>query len=140
MSLNTRLGAFAARSAVECKNLRALIEAGGAVIDDAHVSTGTVFSSQETVDRITLAIAALVDGAPGALDTLRELADALAAEADAVAALTTAVAARVRYDGEQALDGTQRAQARANIGAVAADDIGDPDTDLVAIFEAALED
>ncbi len=47
-----------------------------------------------TIDAITAAIDALVNGAPAALDTLRELAEVLQDEQDAVAALTGLVAAK----------------------------------------------
>jgi hypothetical protein len=52
--------------------------------------------------------------------------------------LLTAVNHRVRFDAAQTLTATEQAQARSNIGAVAAADVGDTDTDFVAIFEGAL--
>ena len=64
------------------------------------------------------AIAALVGGAPGALDTLAELAEALGNDASFATMVTNALTARVRTDtASQGLTGTQQANARANIGA-----------------------
>lgn len=45
--------------------------------------------------QITAAVAALLNGAPGALDTLKELADALGDDADFAASVTTALAGKV---------------------------------------------
>lgn len=69
--------------------------------DDAAARTNLVVYSKGEVDAvlsgkatpadITAAINALVDGAPTALDTLKELADALADDDDAIAALTLAL-------------------------------------------------
>jgi len=114
------------------------VAGAGATIDDDNVSTLTVYSSSKTVDVVNAAIDGLVDGAPGALDTLKEIADQLADDEDAVAALTTALGNRVRFDAAQSLNGTQQAQAATNLGMLLATEIGDPATDFVAVFEAAL--
>ena len=55
-----------------------------------------------------------------------------------IAALTAAIDKRVRFDAAQTLTVPEQTQARSNIGAVAATDIGDTNTDFVAIFNAAL--
>lgn len=107
-------------------------------IDDTTASTTTVFSSTETANRISAAVAALVDGAPGALDTLNELAAALGDDPNAIASVTTSLTNRVRVDAAQAFDAGQQAQGRANIGAQSAADVGDTATDFVAVFNAAL--
>ena len=52
---------------------------------------------------ITAAINALVDGAPAALDTLKELADALADDDDAIAALTLALDGKASQAAADAL-------------------------------------
>ncbi|NKA37147.1 hypothetical protein GO283_04432 [Ralstonia solanacearum] len=44
----------------------------------------------------------------------------------------------MRFDAAQALTADEQAQARQNIGAMAASAIGDPETDFVPAFEAAL--
>nr|CUV56332.1 conserved protein of unknown function [Ralstonia solanacearum] len=44
----------------------------------------------------------------------------------------------MRFDAGKALTADEQAQPRQNIGAVAASAIGDPETDFVPAFEAAL--
>lgn len=78
------------------------------------------------------AIADLVGTAPETLDTIQELATAAGAADSAVQGLLTAVGNRVRFDAVQTLTAPQRAQARANIGAVE-----DVDTDYVALLTTA---
>ena len=53
-------------------------------------------------------------------------------------ALLAAVNLRVRYDAAQTLTVAEQLQARTNIGAVAAVDVGNTDTDFVVIFDGAL--
>lgn len=80
----------------------------------------------------------IINGAPAAYDTLLELATELqGADAD-IEAILTALGNRVRFDAAQALTAPQQAQARTNIGAVAAADVGDFNSDFVATFEAAI--
>lgn len=94
--------------------VKAAASSGGAAIDDASASSGTTYSSQKIDSQIRTAIDALVAGAPGALDTLKELADALATKGDAAAITTTLAAKQDKVD------------------------IGPTDTDYVSVFEAAL--
>lgn len=77
----------------------------------------TVVNGKATPADITAAIAALVDGAPAALDTLAELAAALAGDQAQIADLLTALALRVRVDAVQSLTLAQQLQARQNINA-----------------------
>ena len=77
-------------------------------------------------------------GADPAYDTLLELQQALQNDQTGIAALTAAIDKRVRFDAAQTLTVPEQQQARDNIGAVAATDIGDTTTDFVAIFNAAL--
>jgi hypothetical protein len=89
-------------------------------------------------ERIALKGEILGAGVPAALDTLDELAAALADDANFAASTTTALANRVRVDtAAQGLDATQQGNARTNIAAVGTADIGNPDTDLVAVYTAA---
>eukprot|EP01034_Spumella_vulgaris_P004839 gene4839-6182_t len=69
---------------------------------------------------IRAAVDGLVDAAPGALDTLNELAAALGDDANFSASVTAALAARVRVDAAQGLSEAQKAQGRDNLGAQAA--------------------
>ena len=117
-----------------------IAEASG--IDDGTTSTGSSWSSSKTSDEINAAVQAmrdnLVNGAPTALDTLSELATALSDNDSDIAAVITALDNRVRFDATQALTGSQQAQARTNIGAASATDLGDPNADYVATFVAGL--
>lgn len=89
-------------------------------------------------ERVALKAEILGAGVPGALDTLDELAAALGDDANFAATITTALANRVRVDtAAQGLTGTQQSNARTNIAAVGTADIGNPDTDLVAVYTAA---
>lgn len=66
---------------------------------------------------VKAAIAGLVDSAPGALDTLDELAAALGDDANFASTVTSALAMRLRFDAAQALTAPQKAQALDNLGA-----------------------
>lgn len=76
-------------------------------------------------------------GVPAALDTLDELAAALADDANFAATTTTALGNRVRVDAAQAFTAPQQTQGRSNIGAQDSASIGNPDVDLVAAYTAA---
>ena len=90
---------------------------GGASINDAAPSTTTTYSGTKIESAVSAATAALVNGAPAALDTLKELADALAADDTDINAINTALGNRVRVDAVQSFTSPQQAQARSNIGA-----------------------
>lgn len=98
----------------------------------------SVSSTSEMNAAITSAINALVDGAPGALDTLKEIADKIAAGDDDLAAVVSGLANRVRVDAVQSFTEPQKVQARSNIDVYSKTEIGNPETDYVAVFEAAL--
>jgi capsid protein len=117
-------------------NVQAIVP--GAQINDAAAGTTTTYSSQKIVDLISAAISSLTSGAPGALDTLDELAAALGDDANFAGTVTTALANRVRFDAAQTLTATQKAQAKTNIDAYGSAEIGNPDTDFVAVFNAGL--
>lgn len=97
--------------------VNAAVSGGGASINDTTTTTAATWSSTKIDSSISAAIAALVNGAPAALDTLNELATELAENDGAIAAINTALGNRVRVDAAQAFDDTQKAQARTNIGA-----------------------
>ena len=108
------------------------------MIDDLQVSTTTTYSSNKVVTLLDALKADILGGADPAYDTLLELQQALQNDQSGIAALTSAIDKRVRFDAAQTLTVPEQQQARTNIGAVAATDIGDVATDFVAIFEAAL--
>lgn len=85
----------------------------------AEATAGTDTVRAVTPAGLKAAVDALVSGAPGALDTLSELAAALGNDASFAATITNALAARVRADtASQGLDSVQQSNARANIGAL----------------------
>lgn len=125
---------------VALNELKVLIDAIGdaAIIDDGATALDTTWSSDKITDFVGDAITAVVNGAPGALDTLEELAAALGDDANFAANITALINNRVRWDAAQGLTAPQQLQARQNINAYGAVELGNPDTDLVPGFEAAL--
>ncbi|APC67936.1 MULTISPECIES: hypothetical protein [Ralstonia solanacearum species complex] len=113
--------------------------ASAALIDDANAAgTTTTFSASKITGLLDALKADLLGGADAAFDTLKELQEAILKDESGIAALLAAVDRRVRFDAAQALTADEQAQARQNIGAMAASAIGDPETDFVPAFEAAL--
>ena len=84
-------------------------------------------------NKVTEEINKLVNGAPEALDTLKEIADKLTAGDSVTVALTAQVNNRVKYNEDQTLTTTQQAQACKNIG------IGDPATNFLAAYTTARD-
>ena len=127
----------------ELKGIVDGLSGSSAVINDGagDGDTTVTWSADKIFDTIAAASAALkdelTDGAGAALDTLKELADALGNDPSFSATIAAEIANRVRYDAAQALSAPQQAQARNNIGAQAAAAVGDTDRDFVADYEAA---
>lgn len=145
MSLATNVANLATRVATEAKSLRTLINgnaldnsalvttaktnlvaainevassvASASGIDDATTSASTAWSSSKTDTEIQAKVAAVIDAAPGTLDTLNELAAALGDDPNFATSINTAIGNRVRFDAVQTLTAPQQTQARANIGA-----------------------
>ena len=119
------------------------LAASASGIDDAVTASDSTWSSVKIAAQITAdlstAITDLVDGAPDALNTVNELAAALQANVADITTILTALANRVRTDtAAQGLTTTQQSNARTNIGAASAEDVGSTTTDYAAIFLAAL--
>lgn len=106
-------------------------------IDDSAASTSKGYSSSKVEALIAAAITQLTNAAPAALDTLKELADAIANDPNYAATITTALSNRVRFDAAQVLTAEQQKQARDNIGAYGEEQVGDTDHDFVADYNAA---
>lgn len=120
-----------------------LAAAGGATIDDASTaSTTATYSITKIRTSISEAQAAvkaeILGGAGAAYDTLQELKGLLDGATGDLSALTTALGNRVRFDAAQTLTAGQKVQANANMGSLSLADAGNPDTNLVSIFEAGL--
>lgn len=165
MSLSTNVTDLATRVATEAKALRTLTNGNAAdlsalttttktnlvaainevaaalaaEINDATTTTSSTWSSTKIAASISAAVAAVVASAPGALDTLDELAAALGDDANFAATITTALGNRVRTDtAAQGLTGTQQGNARINIDAASATSVGSTTVDYVATFNAGL--
>lgn len=117
--------------------LQALVTASSD-IDDSQVSTTTTYSSNKIVSLLSALKAEILGGADAAYDTLLEIQQALTSSSSGLDALLASINHRVRFDAVQTLTVQEQTQARTNIGAVAATDIGDTTLDFVAIFDAAL--
>jgi capsid protein len=117
--------------------LKAAVVASGS-IDDTQVATTSTYSSSKIVTLLDTLKAEILGGADAAFDTLLEIQQLLQDGTSGLDALLAAVHHRVRFDAAQSLTAAEAAQARSNIGAVAASDVGDTDTDFVAIFEGTL--
>jgi capsid protein len=109
-----------------------------AVIDDANIATTSTYSSSKIVTLLDALKSEILGGADAAYDTLVEIQQLLQNSTSGLDALLAAVNNRVRFDAAQSLTEPEQAQARSNIDAVAASDIGNTDTDFVAVFEGAL--
>lgn len=169
MSLVSRVQDLATRVATECKAIRTMVngnaadlsaltttakgslvlavnelKAGldavdGAAIDDGVTAAGTTWSSTKINTELNTLLNSVLGGAPAALDTLNEIAAAIADDDDFASTITTALGNRVRTDtATQGLTAPQQGNARTNIGAQEAALVGDPDTNYVTGFEAGL--
>lgn len=140
-ALNTTVKTSLVAAMNELKTgLDAAVSGSGALINDAATdSTSETYSITKIRDLVADSLAALTAGAPGALDTIDELAAALGDDANFAATVTTALGNRVRTDtAAQGLTTQQKLNARTNIDAYGSVEIGDPDTNFVTTFEAGL--
>lgn len=115
----------------ELKSSIANIDLTSLISDATATSTSKTYSINKINSQISAAVAALVNSAPGTLDTLKELADALTADSSTISGLVTAIGNRVRFDAAQSLTDPEKIVACQNIG------IGDPTKDLAAAYAAA---
>ena len=100
-------------------------------INDTSTSKSATWSSNKINTSINNAVSALVGGAGTTLDTLKELAAALGNDANFATTIATQMGKRVRVDAAQTFTVAEQAQGCANLG------IGNPDTDLLAVYTAA---
>ncbi|TNF18431.1 MAG: hypothetical protein EP325_04885 [Vibrionaceae bacterium] len=143
-TFNSKTGALASLTTTDKSSLVAAINelqaavTNGTGIDDANVALTTTYSSSKIVSLLDTLKAEILGGADAAYDTLLEIQQLLQDGTTGLDALLAAVNNRVRFDAPQTLTVPEQTQARSNIGAVATTDVGNTDTDFVAIFEAAL--
>lgn len=109
----------------------------------AEVATGTdttriVTPAGVRQERLALKDEILGAGVPAALDTLDELAAALGDDANFASTVTTALGNRLRVDtAAQGLTSQQQADGRTNLDVYSTSQLGDPDTDLAALYTTA---
>ncbi len=82
----------------------------------ADTNTTQVASTQFVTTAVANGLASLVNTAPGALDTLAELATALGNDPSFATTISTALGNRLRVDAAQSLSAPQQAQGRDNLG------------------------
>ncbi|WP_299381659.1 hypothetical protein [uncultured Kiloniella sp.] len=116
---------------------------GGADVNDLATNTSDVWSSSKVNSEITNAVSAavtgLVNGADGAMDTLKELSDAITSNDGDLSGILTSLSERVRTDtASQGLSDLQKTNARTNISAVSAADVGNTSRNFVSDFEGGL--
>lgn len=116
-----------------------LLGTGGVTINDASTSsTVETYSVTKILSLLNSFRDDLLGGVPATIfDTLKEISDYLVGDQAATNGLITAMASRVSVDTVQAFNDTQKAQGRANLGAYGATEIGNPDTDLLTIYNTA---
>jgi hypothetical protein len=156
--LNTKIGNLPSLTTTATSNVVAAInelktnigqleQGTSTLVDDAAPISATdkTWSANKINTTIDNAVTALVGGAPAALDTLKELADALGSDALSTT-ITTALGLRVRVDEAQSFDTTQMTTGRTNIGAAAESvvsqlvtNLGDLDHNFVADYEAVRD-
>ena len=91
---------------------------GGVAINDTLTNTTDAWSSSKIDSEISTAVSNLIDSAPGALDSLNELAAAIGDDANFASTMATALGLRVRVDAAQGFTGPQQLQGRQNIGVI----------------------
>ena len=109
----------------------------GAIIDDGagDGDTSVTWSADKIHDSIEAATTALrnslVDGAGAALDTFKELQDAIGNDPSFAATLATQMSKRVRVDEAQTFTTDEKLQGCNNLG------IGDPEHDFLGDYATA---
>lgn len=134
VTVNGRVGTLSSLTSTDKSSLVAALNelkaivsglGAGVAIDDGATSGSSVWSSSRTQTAITSAITALINGAPGAQDTLAELAAQITALASTDSGLLS-------FAAVQTLTAPQQLQGCTNLG------IGDPAHDYVPAIDTAL--
>ena len=107
-------------------------------INDTTPSTTVVYSASKTDSQIAAAKASILGSAAAAYDTLGEIQALMAADDTETSGILTALGNRLQIDAAQSLTSPQKAFGQANLDVYSRADIGDPTTDFVAQFVAAL--
>lgn len=97
----------------------------------ASVDLSALATIESVDDKIKVAVSKLIDGADATLDTFKEVQDMIRSDQTVASALAKTVGNKVDYANAQTLTTAQKLQACNNIG------VGDPDTDLLAVYNTA---
>ncbi|WP_421998240.1 hypothetical protein [Roseovarius confluentis] len=92
------------------------LDGTGKVLADSGVAVSDLYTSAETDTAIQSAIDALIGGAPGALDTLNELAEAIGDDDDFAASITTALAGKANSSHSHSVYQVSGAERTSNKG------------------------
>ena len=142
-TLKTEAGTLSGLSTTAKGNLVAAINeiftmaAGAGAIDDAAATNA--LTKTYSVNKINTALTTAIDalrtelknGAGAALDTFKELQDAIGNDPTFAATLATQMSKRLRFDAAQTLTVPEQLQACTNLG------LGNPDTDFLAAYTTA---
>lgn len=104
------------------------------LISDNITDLSHTWSSQMIASEINTAITDLIDGAPAALDTLKELASALQNNPTAFSDLSLLINKRVAVDQVQAFTLLEKAQARSNIDVPSVSDLSSVTSSLTSLI------
>jgi hypothetical protein len=117
----------------------AIANSGANVIDDAQTASAVkTYSINKIKAEILTLKNDLLGGVPAAaFDTLKEIADYIAADQTGGASMAVSIGNRVSYTGADGKTAGEKLQARQNIDAYGSVELGNPDTDLLAIYNAA---
>ena len=149
-SLTTTAKANLVAAINEVQAAVATLQADGTTINDTagNGDTTVTWSADKIHDEIVARVQAakndLLGGAGAALDTLKELADALNNDATYATNIAAMLTKRLAVDAVQTFTNTEKIQGRQNIGAAAdtelqqlKTDLGNVDADLVALYNTA---
>ena len=106
-------------------------------ISDTTTSTNSLWSSSKISTEISNSVSSLVDGAPGLLDTLNELAAALGDDANFATTVTGQIAAKADAVHTHAISDVTGLQTALD-GKASSTDVGDTTTNFVPTFESGL--
>jgi hypothetical protein len=112
--------------------------AGAAGIADGSTGAGSTWSSTKINNEILASRNAILGGASAAWDTLQEFQAEILADNTEMAGILTSLGNRLRIDAAQGLTAPQQTFGRDNLSVYSRAEMGDPTTDFVAAFNAAL--
>ena len=117
--------------------VNASVGGAGASIVDTGTSTSSVWSSSKTSSQIAAATAALVNAAPAALDTLKELSDALGGDASFAATTAAAIGSKAPI-ASPTFTGTVGGVTKAMVGLGSVDNTSDASKPVSTATASAL--